>query len=273
MGIRTNIIKSIVGRLSNLLPDRARYILINCLVKTKQFKYKNEEIFIKCASGWEFARVNSACTEEPETIRWIEEYIKPGEVLYDIGANIGIYSLIAAKHSKGDLKVYAFEPSFPTFKSLCENIALNNLQGSIIPLNMALSDKTGLGKLHYAGLSAGDSQHMFGEYGNLPNKPVLSMHSLSYKIDDLLKQLQLEPPDHIKIDVDGIELKVLMGAAEALKNIRLRSLSVEVNEALPDSHKITDLLEACGFKLSSRNKHKAAEENESCEIYNLIFIK
>lgn len=273
MGIKRRILTSLVRHGSNLLPDKARHIFIDCLIRIKRVKYNNEDIFIKCASGWEFARADSASSEEPETIKWIEDRVKPGEIFYDVGANIGIYSLIAAKYSGAKIKIYSFEPSFPTFKSLCENVGLNNLQNVIIPLNIALSDMTGLGEFHYSSLSAGDSQHTFGGRAELLRAPALSLHCLSYRIDDLIRQLHLEPPDHIKIDVDGIELKILSGAAETLGNSRLKSLLVENNEDSADSHKITELLGNHGFKLYAKHRHKAAQQDRHCRVYNLIFTR
>ena len=76
-------------------------IRFNLLMKGKKIKmdYKTEDIFIHVDSLREYAsRINSA-KGEPGTINWIEKNIKQGEVLFDIGANVGAYSLIAAYNS------------------------------------------------------------------------------------------------------------------------------------------------------------------------------
>ena len=81
--------------------------------------YSAAEIFLS-----EGIRVNS-CHKEPETVRWVETHLKSGQVFYDIGANVGAYSLIAAKYHHGTVTIYAFEPALQNFPLLVENIRRN----------------------------------------------------------------------------------------------------------------------------------------------------
>ena len=67
--------------------------------------------------------------KEPETIAWIDD-MEPGEVLYDVGANVGVYALYAA--SRG-IKVVAIEPVFENFSRLMQNIELNGFN-NVLPL-------------------------------------------------------------------------------------------------------------------------------------------
>ena len=85
----------------------------------------------------------------------MESNYQAGEVFFDIGANVGAYSLVASKFLDGDLKVYAFEPSFVTFSQLCRNIQLNALSSSIIPLQIVLAEQTGMETLNYSNLDPG----------------------------------------------------------------------------------------------------------------------
>lgn len=277
MSIKSELLKKSLRVFSNCIPDRIRYTFFEQLKKIKKLDYPKEDIYLTIYSAWESARADNSCSEEPETVQWIEDYIKPGDVLYDIGANVGVYSLIAAKYCKGKARVFSFEPSFLTFSSLCENVFLNNCQDSIMPLHIALSDKTIRGKFHYASLIPGDSMHVFGkplDINKQPHKSVLSLECQSYKLDDLVGVLNFDMPNHIKLDVDGIELEIMQGAKEILKREELKTLLIEVNEIIPEAQAIVDLLSESGFVLSVKHKHKAADETGPFSgIYNYIFTR
>jgi hypothetical protein len=123
--------------------------------------YSMAEIKITADNLISFYRSN-ACKKEPETVRWIEENVKQGDVFYDIGANVGAYSFVADKFCKGDITVYAFEPSFSTFNQLCKNIILNASQKSIFPFMVCLSENEKIEILNYFSTDAGDSKHTLG---------------------------------------------------------------------------------------------------------------
>jgi FkbM family methyltransferase len=180
--------------------------------------------------------------------------MKPGDVFYDIGANVGAYSLVAAKRFGGKVKVYAFEPAFLNFSQLCRNIFLNNCQDAVFPLSVALSDKTRIDDLNFHDLVPGGSLHTLGETIDHKGEvftPVATQRMLSYRLDDLIGQFKIPTPNHIKIDVDGIEKAILEGAATTLSNPSLRTIDVElaVGEGQRD---ITQLLLGKGFQLNSQ---------------------
>ena len=85
--------------------------------------------------------------KEPATIRWIDTFA-PGEVLWDIGANIGIYSLYAGVVKR--VEVLAFEPAAFNHAVLCDNIRLNGLDDRVAAYGLAFSDRSGLGTLTVA---------------------------------------------------------------------------------------------------------------------------
>jgi len=102
-------------------------------------------------------RVETMYTKEPDTIEWLKS-MKPGEVLFDVGANVGIYSIFAAKRG---VKVYAFEPESQNFAILQKNIWLNKLDNcKAFPI--CLSDIVKLDTLRLSGAMAGGSCHTFG---------------------------------------------------------------------------------------------------------------
>ena len=83
-----------------LLPKRTLVRLKANLSPIVQLDYRRHRILLHADSPLGLYRAR-ACQKEPETVRWIEEFVRPGDVFYDIGANVGAYSLIASKYCGG----------------------------------------------------------------------------------------------------------------------------------------------------------------------------
>lgn len=145
------------------LPDRDLLNIKEHLDIVKKMDYKRIDIFLNVDSHIEYNTRMYSCEKEPETINWIETFFKGGEILFDIGANVGVYSLVASKFYNGGILVYAFEPAFPNFVQLCKNILLNDCQESIIPLQIALSDKTAINIFNYNNVTPGGALHTLGK--------------------------------------------------------------------------------------------------------------
>lgn len=235
-----------------------------------QMDDKSRNILLAADSITEYTTRRNSAGKEPETIRWIEEYIRPGDVVYDIGANVGAYSLVIDRHTGGKAKVYAFEPSFSTFAQLNKNIFINACQGRIIPLYVALARQTQVGILNYSSLSPGAALHALGDpRDNLGQtfSPVLEQPILSYKIDDLIDIFLIDKPNHIKLDVDGIELEVLQGADLVLEDENLKSIQVEVEPSLETGRMIKDYLIAKGFTLKNIQHHGESRMSTSNYLF------
>lgn len=238
-----------------LLPARVWFRIRDRAQIVRQMDYERCPVLL-VVDSWieEEVRLYSS-RKEPGTVAWIEDCFRPGDVFYDIGANVGAYSLIAFRFLEGRVKIYAFEPGFTTFPQLCKNIYLNGANGVVIPLQVALTDENALISFHYQNLTTGGALHALGEPINQKGeafRPVFSLPTLSYRLDDLVTQFGLQVPNHIKIDVDGVEYQILKGAVETLKHSRLRSLLLEFNTDREEAKKITPFLEECGMKLHSR---------------------
>ena len=220
-----------------------------------QLDYERHTIYMYVDSIIENNVRLHSCEKEPGTVEWIEEWFKPGDVLYDIGANVGAYSLVTFRFLNGGTQVYAFEPGFVTFPQLCRNIHLNGAGQAIVPFQVALGDSTAITAFHYQNLLPGGALHALGEsidqYGN-PFQPVFTSPTLSYRLDDFVSQFSLPPPNHVKLDVDGTEYQVLKGAEKALTNPQLRTVLLEVSEEHPHTMDVVSLLETKDFVLHSR---------------------
>jgi FkbM family methyltransferase len=193
-------------------------------------------------------RVDTLFTKEPVTLDWISAF-RPGEILVDIGANVGMYSVWAAK-TRG-ARVYAFEPEAQNYALLNRNIVANGLGGQVTAYCVALSDRAGYSELHLSDLQVGGSCHSYGEpvdFKHEPMRPVFSQGCFAARLDDLVACGAVPQTDHIKIDVDGIEPQVVAGARRVLAEAKLRSLLVEVNQNLADHRQMTAELKSLGFR-------------------------
>jgi len=208
-----------------------------------------------------------SCSKEPETVEWIENFRKD-DIVYDVGSNIGAYSLIMSKYAK---QVYAFEPAIFNFNILTKNILYNYSKGfienNITPLNIALSSKKSMNDFNYNSMVDGSASHVYGRNINAEGKafrPVFSHKLLSVSIDDFITDFKAPVPNSIKIDVDGNELSILEGASETLKDKKLRSLLVEINQELKEGQTSIKLIEENGFV-------KSKVKTKNPRIFNYIF--
>ena len=116
-----------------------------------------EELIYNIKNSTSLMRAQTLFTKEPVTIRWIRKFIKD-RVFFDVGANVGMYSIYAAKISK--VKVYSFEPESNNFNTLIENIISNNLMSMVNAYPIAISDTSGFTSLYLSTFDTGSSHHM-----------------------------------------------------------------------------------------------------------------
>jgi FkbM family methyltransferase len=245
----------LVGSVIKFLPDNTLVTLKSAINVVKQMDYARRDIFLNVDSDFEYRVRLHSCKKEPETVQWIETFFREGDVFYDIGANVGAYSLVASKFFEGKVTVYAFEPAFLNFTQLCKNLILNGSQESVVPLPIALSDKTHIANFNFQNLVPGGAIHALGEpvdgEGNVFT-PVVRQYVLSYRVDELIKHFDLRIPNHIKIDVDGTEFSVLKGMDETLNDRLVRSMLLELNVGRGSEREILEFLANKGFEVHSK---------------------
>jgi FkbM family methyltransferase len=219
-------------------------------------------------------RVETLFDKEPITIQWISGF-RENEVLVDIGANVGMYTIFAAK-VRG-VRVFAFEPEAQNYALLNRNILLNELSGSVSAYCLAMSDRAEVSALHLASTDTGASGHSFGEMvgsNHEPVTPVYSQGCVASTLDELVAQGVLPCPDYIKIDVDGFEPKVIAGAMQCLRSGSVRSLLIEVNPALEDHRDMTSLLNSMGYRHDPAQVAAATRESGPfAGVAETLFIK
>lgn len=224
-------------------------------------------------------RVETLFTKEPETIKWIDNFsVKSNSTFWDIGANIGLYSIYAAAKHK-NLNVISFEPALSNLRVLSRNISINNFSNKIKIFQVALSNKKNtFQEFNESIFQEGGSLNTFGEKfgfdGNLINKKnTYSIYgtTLNYLVENEI----LEIPDYIKIDVDGIEHLILSGANKFLKNDKIKGICVEINEKfLQQKKSISDLLIKSDFIFQDKATVRDKNVNDDfSETFNFFYIK
>ena len=207
-------------------------------------------------------RVRTILTKEPETIQWIES-MRPGEHLWDIGANIGIYTCFAGLQG---VRVSAFEPSPTNFWLLNQNVHLNSLN-KVRCLPIAVSGSTGL-----VGFTVDLNPAAAGV--NQISSLTDGLRTQSYSLDDLITVGGLTPPTHLKIDVDGIELEILRGGTTLLQSDGLQSVMCEVDESdSVTTERIHELLRGSGFSSVTTRHAPYFNENYYLPRANHLFSK
>lgn len=217
-------------------------------------------------------RVDTLFTKEPETLEWIDS-LPEEHVLWDIGANIGLYSCYAAA-TKG-AKVFAFEPSVLNIELLARNVFESGLQDKVTIIPLPLTNVTGTNTFHLGIVEWGEAQSTFGEdYGfdGKPMMPEFEYSTLGVTGDIAVSQLGVPSPDYIKIDVDGIEHLILSGLSKVLGSVK--GILVEINDEFHEqSTQSIKILTQAGFSLSLKTHSEEFETGIFSATYNQIWEK
>lgn len=142
------------------------------------------------------------------------ERCEDGEAVYDVGANVGDYGLALA--STYDLDVHAFEPHPETYMKLRKNVDLNMLDDQISTYQVGLSDHEGETTLYVASPHHGRSSFNREKAETDVSSVVGSVEVPVATLDSIVGRQEIQPPDHLKIDVEGHGLNVLRGAEQTL---------------------------------------------------------
>ena len=226
-------------------------------------------------------RVKTFFTKEPETLNWIDSFDNENRfVLWDIGANIGLYSIYASlKHS--NCEVISFEPSTSNLRILSRNISINNLENKIKIFTNPLYNKTDqFSKMQEGKFLEGGALNSFDVDYNFEGKNFeskMNYQLLGKSINSILENKILEVPSHIKLDVDGIEHLILEGGDKYLKHENLLTLSVEVNANFTDQYKrVLKIIKENNFKVLHKKNNEEMYKNrisKHSNTFNYIFVR
>ena len=234
-------IESVKKRLKNLIASAARLlgttrlgeamleaVLQGGMEKTEEVSSRGVSLWFTVPNRINRFRVKSFSSKEPETLDWIDQ-LPEGCNLWDIGANVGLYSIYAAK--KKNCRVVAFEPSVFNLELLARNIFLNGLQDLVEIVPLALSEKVGMNLMRMTTTEWGGALSSFGQnfgWDGQTLDPTFSFPAMGISMDEAVSLLRLAPPEFIKMDVDGIEHIILRGGARVLAGAR--GILLEIND-------------------------------------------
>lgn len=250
------------NRVNVLLSERSQPIF--------EARLNGTTVRFHCTNAMTLWRAQTLLTKEPDTIEWINGFAA-GDLLFDIGANVGTYSIYAG--SRGT-RVYAFEPEAQNYAALNRNIHLNDLQERVVAYNFALGRSTKLDILFLSSFGIGHALHNLGGpqgFDGRDFKPAFKQGVAAFSLDDLVYARGMPVPQHVKIDVDGLEPEIVAGAARLLTDMRMRSVLVELDTRVDAHMQVVRTLEDAAFRVVSRYHSPAFEATEFKDIFNYIF--
>lgn len=157
---------------------------------------------------------------EAKFAKAVQQAVGPGDVVWDIGANLGLYTRVFLDLAGPDGKVIAFEPAPACFAAMQETFKdVPNVQ----LMNMAMGNETGTVEMELA-MEANAPTHSLVSAASDETVAVAITRG-----DDLVAEEQAPVPNVIKIDVEGFEQEVLLGMAHLLRNKNVREVLLEVH--------------------------------------------
>jgi|SRR5579862_8365568 len=282
--IDVKILKYISSKFEGYIQFREKQI------EDKKWKdlFKNEErVIIEIYPGIKFFLYKDNILSkliyngfEEDEISFIHSYLETGDYFFDIGANVGLFSLIAASKIGKEGKIFSFEPTPSTYNKLLENIGLNKFE-NITPINIGLSDKEEYLKLKISDLGY-DAWNTFAPSNDIKvlEEVIVPVKSL----DDVIKEYSIDfgKVSLIKIDVEGWEKFVLNGATSLIASENAPVFLMEFTESNTFNagylcQDLYDLMEGYGFKWYSYNKKENCLNWDKKRLHypynNLIAVK
>jgi len=212
--------------------------LHDCIVKGLSNQYIDVNGYRMNAGKGDWLHYQYTGEYEPLTTQLIKDYIKPGDTVVDVGANIGYYTLLFSRLVGDTGAVFAFEPEPTNYGYLKTNIKLNGYD-NIITEQKAIADKACLMKLFIHPDNPG-GHTITDSYGDIPSITVCC-----FSMDDYFKDIKI---DFVKIDVEGAEHLVIEGMSSLIR--QGVKIVFEINAELSGGHEqeIFDLLEKSGYR-------------------------
>ena len=198
-------------------------------------------------------RAMTMLTKQPATIEWIDRF-EPGGIFWDIGANVGVYSLYAAL--RGDTRVVAFEPAAVNYFMLAANCEINRFEDRVHCVLAGIGRTKSVACLA-ASQFAGAASFGFG--GKKADVFEGRQAALVLSIDQLVEEFGLPCPNYIKIDVPMMTETILAGGACTLSRPDVREVHVEASETSSSGRRVIELLHQSGLCLERTTSHGSSD--------------
>ena len=245
-------------------------IVNNTMGQTVKIEHQGIKLTFSCPNSLNRWRATTFSTKEPESLEWIDS-LEEGAVFWDIGANVGLYSIYAAKRKK--CRVYAFEPSVFNLELLARNVWLNGLADLITLIPLPLTDGLSVNKLNMSSMDWGGALSTFGaEFGHdgKPLNKLFEFRTLGISMQDAVGMLGIPRPDYIKMDVDGIEHLILKGGPSVMDGVK--QVLIEINEDFSEQAEQAALhLVQAGLALKEKRHAEMIANSAFKSVFNQIW--
>lgn len=222
------------------------------------FELENELFWRGIKNGW-----------EQQSMQLWEKLCTMNECIVDVGANTGVYALIA-KTLKPNAQIFAFEPVKRVYKKLEDNLALNNYQ-DVVSIEKALSNADGEALIYDQEAASHTYSVTVGKNLNTAETKSIETTIAITRLDTFIEQHQLKKIDLIKIDVETHEPEVLEGMGKYLQQMRPTMLIEILNNEV--AQKVQDLVEGIGylyFDLDEKTAPKQVKQLHKSSFYNFL---
>lgn len=246
----------------------------------KKIRFKSSSIKIKINNYWDYWR---SIEFEKYPVELIYNEIKNDKeiIFYEIGANVGYSSLLISKFLYNSGKVYCFEVEPTNFKTLCDNIILNQLD-NIIPFNIGISDSNSIEKFFY--------NTNFNQDKNYLPQSSMGSHSITFdskihkkniacyvpmmNFRTIIDTFNLPNPTHIFIDAYGAEKKIIKSIIESDKISNCKKILVDIEEDEKiENTEVYNLLISNGFKLEIKFTENQVGVGSKMNAHHAVFSK
>lgn len=194
-------------------------------------------------------RARGLLTKQKATIAWIDSF-QPDSVFWDIGANIGSYTLYAAL--RPDMRVVAFEPAAVNYFILAANCELNAFGERVDCLQIGVGGGKSVERLE---ISQFEPAHSFSFRGKGKRPQTSRQAALVLSMDQLIEEYGLACPNYVKIDVPAMTGAIIDGGARTLQRPELRELHIEASEHSTGGRRVVEQLAQAGFAVAARHVH------------------
>ena len=219
-------------------------------------------------------RVETFLTKEPETLEWLDR-IPRGSVVWDVGANVGLYTCYAA--CVRGCRVFAFEPSVLNLELLARNVHLNALSEQVTIVPLPLADQLCFSTLNMSSMDWGGAKSTFKEaYGHDGKQmdAIFKVPTIGLSMVDAVELLKVPRPGYIKMDVDGIEHLILGAGGDVLRGAK--EILVEINDEFREQADLArHYLQDAGFKLFEKRHASEFDRSDSSAstTFNQIWVR
>jgi len=225
-------------------------------IKIKDYNGKERNIYFRADNLVTHFRSNLFYLKEREVQLFLDENLQINDIFFDVGANIGVFSIYAA--IKKNAKVYAFEPEYSNLNLLKENIIKNNLIDNIAPYSLAIGKDCRITNLHIADFTPGNAVSSISNSDltktNEGYNVVWKEGVMEITLDKIIKDLHIKPKI-LKIDTDGNEKNVLLGSKDLILSDELRFIIIEKTKNKSDLLFCFKFLEEFGYsEINKSNK-------------------